>query len=313
MKQIKIAIMLLLSMTLFACGWGRSVAPVPEHLSAGAKQTQKGLKWYKKRCYDRALEHFLRAHELYSASDVLDGVAMSLNNLGSVYQGMGDCERALLCFDEAYRVYVYLEKEEEAARTLSNKASALITMGSLDEAEEVLGKALGMDIKTKNRKVWITILNNKGVLLTRRKQYKEAETLLVGCLQAMEQDTFQNSASVNFALGNLMLETERFEKAVSFFDSALEFDREVGFYKGMADDLYYMGLAFSKAEKGEEAIQRWKRSAKIYAMIGCINDVNKVMKCLKESSLKYGVDISLTELFIKKWLCGEAYEKPCHD
>jgi tetratricopeptide (TPR) repeat protein len=313
MKQIKITILLLLAMTLFACGWGRSMTPVPEHLNAGTKQIQKGLRWYQKGCYDRALEHFLRAHELYSTSDVLDGVAMSLNNLGSVYQAMGDCERALLCLDEAYRIYVYSEKEAEAARTLNNKASTLIKMGRLDEAEGVLGKALGMVTKANNSKVQITILINQGVFLTKRGQYKEAEALLVDCLRTMEQDTLQSSASVYFALGNLMLETQRFEKAVAFFDKALESDRRAGFYKGIADDLYYMGLAFFKAEEGKDAIQRWKRSAKIYAMIGCVNDANNVMKYLKESSLKYGVDIGLTELFIKKWLRGESYERLCHD
>lgn len=313
MKPIKIAVLLLFSMTFFACGWGRSLTPVPEHLSAGAKQIQKGLRCYQKGCYDKALEHFLRAHELYSASDVLDGVAMSLNNLGSVYQAMGNCEHALLYFDESYRMYVYLKKDEEAARTLNNRASALITMGRLDEAEEVLSRGLGMVTKANNSKVRFAILNNKGVLLTKRMEYKEAETVLVDCLQAMGQDTLQSNASVYFALGNLMLETQRFEKAVAFFDKALESDRQVGFYKGMADDLYYMGLAFFKAEEGEDAIQRWKRSAKIYAMIRCVNDVKKVMKCLKESSRQYGADIGLTELFIKSWLRGESYERLCDD
>ena len=149
--------------------------------------------------------------------------------------------------------------------------------------------------------------------MTKRREYKDAEAVLLDCLRAMEQDSVENSASVHFALGNLMLETERFEKAVFFFDSALHSDRTVGFYKGMADDLYYMGLAFSRDEKVEEAIQRWKRSAKIYAILGYVNDVNNVMKYLKELSLKYNVDINLTELFIKQWLCGESYERLCHD
>jgi hypothetical protein len=81
----------------------------------------------------------------------------------------------------------------------------------------------------------------------------------------------------------------------------------------MADDLYYMGLAFFRDEKGEDAIQSWKRSAKIYALIGRVDDVNKVVQYLKESSLKYDIDIGLTALFIKRWLRGEIYESLCHD
>lgn len=313
MKQIKIAILLLLSISLFACGWGRSVTPVPEHLSAGGKQIQQGLKWYKKGCYDRALEHFLRAHELYSASDVTDGVAMSLNNLGSVYQGMGDSERAVACFDEAYQLQMYIGDKGEAARTLSNKGSALIAMGNLDEAEAVLDKSADMALNAKDRKVRIGILNNKGVLRTKNKEYKEAEKLLADCLKETQQYDSSQSASVNFALGNLMLETDRLEKAASFFAKALESDQRIGFYKGMADDLFYMGLAFSRAGKEKQAIESWKRSAKIYALIGCVNDVNKTMQYLQELSLKHGVDIGLTESFIERWLSGESYESPCHD
>ncbi len=313
MNRVKITIMLLLSISLFACGWGRSVTPVPEHLSAGAKQIQKGLKWYQKGCYDRALEHFLRAHELYSASDVVDGVAMSLNNLGSIHQRMGDCDSALLYFDEAYRIYLHLGQEGEAAKTLSNKAAALVAMGNLDEAEDVLDKAADMALNAKDRKVWITILNNKGVLCTKQKKYQEAEKLLIDCLKETEQYDSSQSASVNSALGNLMLETDRFEKAASFFAKALECDQRIGFYKGMADDLFYMGLAFSRAGKEKKAIERWKRSAKVYALLGCSNDVNNTIKYLQELSLKHNVDISLTESFIQRWLSGEAYENPCHD
>jgi len=198
-NRVKIGILLLISISLFACGWGRSVTPVPEHLSAGGKQIQKGLKWYKKGCYDRALEHFLRAHELYSASDVTDGVAMSLNNLGSVYQGMGDSERAVACFDEAYQLQIYIGDKGEAARTLSNKGSALIAMGNLDEAEAVLDKSADMALAAKDRKVRIGILNNKGVLRTKNKEYKEAEKLLADCLKETQQYDSSQSASVNFA------------------------------------------------------------------------------------------------------------------
>jgi tetratricopeptide (TPR) repeat protein len=312
-NRLKVAILSFLVISFFACGWGRTVTPVPEHLSAGGKQIQKGLKWHQKGCYDRALEHFLRAHELYSASDVVDGVAMSLNNLGSIHKEMGDCDGAVLYFDEAYKTYLYLGKEKDVARTLSNKAAALIAMGNLDGAEQALDKAADMLPKDKDKKIWISIRNNKGVLLTKKREHKEAEKLLADCLKETQQYDSSQSASVNFALGNLMLETDRLEKAASFFAKALESDQRIGFYKGMADDLFYMGLAFSRAGKEKQAIESWKRSAKIYALIGCVNDVNRVMKYLKESSVKHSVNLSLTESFIERWLSGEMYESPCHD
>ena len=73
----------------------------PVHLSAGAEQIKKGNNLYQKGCYKGALEHFFRAHELYAVSDQQSGIAMSMNNIGSVYRALGDASGALVFFEEA--------------------------------------------------------------------------------------------------------------------------------------------------------------------------------------------------------------------
>ncbi len=79
---------------------------------------------------------------------------------------------------------------------------------------------------------------------------------------------FSEFSTVNFALGDLMLETQRYEKAVAFFRSALTVDRLSGFYKGIADDLAAIGSVYLFQKNDELAMNFYKRSVKIYALIG---------------------------------------------
>ncbi|MCK4487538.1 MAG: tetratricopeptide repeat protein, partial [Desulfobacterales bacterium] len=92
----------------------------------------KGLEWYQRGCYRKSLEYFFRAYELCSASDMLDGVAMSLNNIGAIYRITGNYEEAVSYFDEAYAIYSDLNNQKEAVKALSNKAATFICMGNLD-------------------------------------------------------------------------------------------------------------------------------------------------------------------------------------
>ncbi|MDL1975364.1 MAG: tetratricopeptide repeat protein [Deltaproteobacteria bacterium] len=298
------------SACLLVCGCGGSALSVPDHLTSGARELNRGIDLYQKGCYNSALEHFSRAHELYSASDMLYGVAESLNDLGSAYQGMGECESAILCFDEAHALYLHLGKDGDAAKTLSNKAAVLIATGRLDKAEGTLNRASKLDKKAGCGKAEVSIMNNMGVLLTKKKEYDRAEIVLAGCLSASKKDPCQ-MVSACFAMGNLMLETGRYEKAVSYFSSALTCDRKNGFYKGIADDLFYMGLAFDRWGKEKESIERWKRSAKVYALLGCADEVDRVMKRLGESSVRQDVDITVTKSFVDRWLRGEICERLC--
>ena len=95
--------LLLLStlLLIFSCSGG-SVKKDPAPMHPAMKQLQKGLAWYPQGCFQQSLEAFTKAHELFTASDRLPGVAMSLNNIGNVYRYIGDSQSALLFFQESY-------------------------------------------------------------------------------------------------------------------------------------------------------------------------------------------------------------------
>jgi tetratricopeptide (TPR) repeat protein len=311
MRVFTLRVIIVLLLLVSACASGKPQKESPRHLSSGAREMQRGLEWYQRGCYEKSLEYLFRAYDLYSASDVLEGVAMSLNNIGTIFRIIGEYEKATSYLDESYAIYSELNNQEGALRALSNKAATLIDAGALDDAEHLLQSAMQQLPPTGNTRLLIPLLQNQGVLLTKKESFDAAEEVLVKCLNQVDSLDPLGTASLHFAFGNLMLKTNRPSEAVDSFEKALSIDRKLGFYDGMADDLFSMGEAYLKLGQEEKAVAAWKRSAKIYALIDHATELQKTMEHLRETAQRAGADISVTESFVDRWREGRLYESPC--
>jgi tetratricopeptide (TPR) repeat protein len=188
----------------------------------------------------------------------------------------------------------------------------LIHMERLDKAEQVIEEALRV-LPPNNTNLLIPVLQNKGILMTKKGAYEAAEEVLAKCLDQADSLDPMGMASLHFAFGNLMLKTNRPADAIASFEKALSIDRDLGFYKGMADDLFFMGLAYTRLGQDEKAARCLMRSIKIFALINEAGQVYETMKYLKEAAQKAGVNISVTEAFVERWRQGRLYETPCGD
>ena len=309
MKPFNAFFILLFALFWFACAGGNSAKKIPEHITAGMKEMTKGIARYNKGCYKDSLEYFFRAHELFVTSNQLSGVAMSLNNIGNVYRITGDIESALLFFDEAFAIYSDMGDPLGGVQVLSNKVAALIDGDRLEQAEKVLN--ITEEIAKKNRILFGPLFRNRGILLIKKTEYSRAEELMQTALANTDPENPSEFATVNFALGKLMFETQRYEKAIDFFKTALKADRLSGFNKSIADDLAAIGSAYLKLGKTELAVNFLKRSVENYAIIGNHKKVQNIMEKLEKVSEKTGIDLSITKRFVNRWLEGKALENPC--
>jgi tetratricopeptide (TPR) repeat protein len=308
MKRTFCVLLLLLISLVFACG-GPSVKQTSEASNSGMKELRKGIGWYQKGCYHKSLEHFMRAGELFAASDYLAGTAMTMNNIGNVYRLIGDSKSAALFFDESYAIYSDLNQPEGAIQALANKSALFIDDNDFDNAEAVIRKAESM-AKTSGI-VSISLLNNKGVLLTKRKDYIAAENVLNQALTAATPENFRSIATVNASLGNLQLERGEYEQAIEFFSKALEVDQASDFHMGLADDLTAIGTVFYLQKKYDLALKYFRRGIKIYAIFGNQEKVAFINGMMEAAAEATGIDISVTRHFVDKWAAGDLMESPC--
>jgi tetratricopeptide (TPR) repeat protein len=193
---------------------------------------------------------------------------------------------------------------------LSNKAAALIDANRLEEAENVMDQAdeIAMQINIP----FLPIQKNRGILLVRRQEFERAEEILTSVLEMTDPENLSEFAAVNFALGNLMAETGRYDEAIGFLKAALKADRSSGFYSGIAEDLAAIGDVYFIQAKYELAAQFFKRSIKIYALTQNEKKVEQWMEQLEKASEKADLDIGVTSYFVNRWLNQKSHESPCN-
>ncbi len=310
MKYLRFGFSCLILFFLIACAGGPVVEDrTPQTILSGTREINKGAAFYQKGCYERSLEHFLRAHELYAAADHLPGVAMSLNNIGTVYRATGDFNSALYVFDESYRIYTEMQDDKGALQSLSNKAATLIEGGRLDEAGKVLDIA---ERQAEGMKFFFSPLaKNRAVWLAKRKDDARAEKMLAEALARTDPADFSGLATINFAMGNLLSEKGRPEAAASFFEKALAADRSAGFLKGIAADLTALGELCVRSGKHAEAAAYFTRGIKIYALMAEGEKAAELMEKLEAAAREANVDIRVTRHFVERWLDGKILENPC--
>ena len=237
MRTVNIGIALIFVLFLASCGGTKEVI-VPDHISAGSVQTDKGMPFYERGCYARALDHFYRANELYTAIGDSRGMAMSANNIGVVYRAMGEAAAAIPFFEDALRMYRSLGDQEDVRQTLSNLAAAQVDTGDYAAAGKNIDEALKIRI---GRKPFVPAMTVKGILLAKQGDVKGAEAMLKEALDNIDRRNPAGAAAANYAMGELLLGTARYKEAVPYFEKALESDRKAGFYRGIADDLTALG------------------------------------------------------------------------
>jgi len=307
MRTVKMGIALVFVLFAASCG-GTKEGIVPEHISAGTVQTSKGMPFYERGCYARALEYFYKANELFTAIGDSRGMAMSVNNIGVVYRAMGEAAAAIPFFEDALRMYRSLGDEEGIRQTLSNLAAAQVDTGDYASAARNIDEALKIRI---GRKPFAPAMTVKGILLQRQGDVKGAEAMLTEALKNIDKKNPAGAAAANYAMGELLRGMTRYQEAVPYLGKALEYDREAGFYKGIADDLTALGRCRAGLRDDASAVNDWEQSVRIYALLRMEEKTRATMGLLEEAAKRSNRDISLTRALVDRWLKGEMTETIC--
>ncbi len=281
---------------------------MPNHISAGSVQTDKGMPFYERGCYARALDHFYRANELYTAIGDSRGMAMSANNIGVVYRAMGEAAAAIPFFEDALRMYRSLGNQEDVRQTLSNLAAAQVDTGDYAAAGKNIDEVLMIRI---GRKPFVPAMTVKGILLAKQGDVKGAEAMLKEALDNIDRRNPAGAAAANYAMGELLLGTARYKEAVPYFEKALESDRKAGFYRGIADDLTALGRCSAGVSDDAAAVNYWQQSVRIYALLGMEEKVRATMAILEEAAKRSNINIDLTRTLADRWLKGNTTDNIC--
>jgi tetratricopeptide (TPR) repeat protein len=299
MRKVNLILFFIMLIIFLACSGPETIRKGNNRIRLSNSEVDSGNRLYRRGCYRQSLSHFFRAFELFASSDRLRGTAMCLNNIGNVYHSLDDTETALSFYNEAYSTYRTLGDQKNEIHSLTNIAAALIDCNQLSKAEEVLINA--ENIANQVNISFPPLLTNKGILLTKIQKYDKAQITLTLALKKTDPEAAAAIAPIHFALGTLMMKTNRYAEAISFFHKALRADQETSFHKGIADDLTFIGDSLIFLGKQKEAASYYKRGIMIYALINKKEKKLETIKKLAVISEQEGADLFITNFFIEKW------------
>ena len=215
-----------------------------------------------------AIRQFEIAARLSQAANNQAKQALALNNIGSVYDDLGEQPKALEYYNQALPLLRAVGDRSGEAATLNNIGHVYDALGEQPKALDYYNQALPILRAVGNRLGEAAALNNIGLVYSALGDkpkaldyYNQALPILraVGN-RSGEARALNNIGGVYDALGEQ-------PKALAYFNQALPLYRAVGDRSGEAATLNYVGFLLASQKQPELAIVFYKQSVSQYEIL----------------------------------------------
>src|SRR5215813_10710755 len=217
----------------------------------------------------RGIEKYHEALELYRRATDRNGEAVTLNDIGWVYQSLGEMQKALENFNEALPLRRAVGDRRGEAQTLNNIGQAYDTLGETQKALEKYNEALPLWQAVGARSGEAITLNNIGLVYQSLgeaqkalEKYNEALPLrrAVGD-RSGEAITLNNIGLVYQSLGEA-------QKALEKYNEALPIFRAVGDRRGEAQTLNNIGRVHDSLGEAQKALEKYNEALPLRRAVG---------------------------------------------
>jgi tetratricopeptide (TPR) repeat protein len=259
-----------------------------------------GLSKYYMGKYSEAKTDLLHALELCDKhGDVLITGVIN-NDLGMVYDDLGERETALDHYEEALRIFRKINNKGEEATALGNIGVVYLLSGVFDKALDYLYQALEIDRKVGNRGGEGYTVNNIGVVYRRKgdlekalSYYKEAQII------HDEVGNTSMSATALNNIGRLYDELGDTDAALDHLVMALEIYRDISNLPNEAVALNNIGKIFLKQNQFDKSMDYFLRALEIVNQIG--NKGEKIKVLINLGEVQYEVkDLENSEITLNE-------------
>src|SRR6266404_6304748 len=203
-----------------------------------------------------AIARYEQALQLYRGIGDRGSEGSTLNNVGFVYQSLGDNQKALEYYNQALPVLRDAGDRSGEARTLSNIGLIHSNLGDRQKALEFYNRAMLASKSAGDRNGEASTLDNIGVLyaaIDEKQKALDYHNQALPLRRALgdrsgEAGTLNNIGSVYLSLGE-------HQKALEYCNQALSIIRAVGDRRGEANTLHNIGAVYSSLGDRQKALQ----------------------------------------------------------
>lgn len=307
-----IACILLMLPGISSCA-GAPPKPIELEKEKALDYANKGVRWFKKGCYSRALSLFEDSLRINQSIDNLPGMAYDYNNIGMLALNTGKLNEAREFFTLAARIQRNLDNEAGLSLSLSNLAAVDLKAGNPDQAERHLEEAFQAANRGKDDIQQAFVLNLMGHLYWQKDLLAMANDSVSKAIAIYEAgDNKSGLASSCHNLGLIRMSEGNYMEAQTLWGKALELDQETLDYPGIAADLEMLAKLSLKQERWSEADEYARRAFNVCYNIGHKEKASLVLEILKKADEAGNLKSPIAGLEAKfKEMSSPDFDLPC--
>ncbi len=192
-----------------------------------------------------------------------------LNDLGIAYQSLSQFNRSIELFQQALEIYQKIADRNAEAASLCNLGNMYYSLSHYQQAILYYQQSLDISKEIGNRSFEINSLNGLGLSYYSLGQYQQAIQFHQQSLEITRQIANRNGEANSLCnLGNVYDSLGQYQQAIQFQQQSLEIRREIGNRNGEADSLCSLGIAYHSLGQYQQTIQFQQQSLKIFREIG---------------------------------------------
>jgi tetratricopeptide (TPR) repeat protein len=243
-------------------------APPPQDVDCDALH-QEGDDLYYQARYQEALDKFHDALACYRKDSDREGEAITLNDIGHIYHGLGQYEEALDYFAQALTIAQEIGSRVGEGVTLNNIGLVYQSLGRYDEALDYYEQSLAIRGEIGDRAGEGTTLNNIGGVYDNLGRHAEALDYYEQALVIYREvgDQYGEGTTLN-NIGLVYDNLGRYAEALDYYEQSLTIKWEIGDQYGEGTTLNNIGDVYHSLGQYEEALDYLEQALAIQQKIG---------------------------------------------
>jgi class 3 adenylate cyclase/Tfp pilus assembly protein PilF len=264
----------------------------------------QGVSWVNRSDYPKTLYYYIRALNIAKQMGHPAGIAIALNNVGSIYHNQADYPKALDYYIQSLKV----NEQMRTAITLSNIGVIYMNQGNYPKALDYNMRSLEINEQKGDQYEVANALSNIGGIYMNQDDYPKSLDYYTQSLKIYEQIDHQIGIAKSYGnIGLIYYKQGEYPKALNYYKKTLEIYKQIGEKNGIASSLTNIGVIYQNQGDYAKALNFCQKSYEISLSIrslfrqkgscSCLYDTHKAMgngnKALNYLELLTAVEDSL--------------------
>lgn len=227
--------------------------------------------------YQKAIDNFDKASEMYASVGDSTGISSSYNALGIANYYQGNLETSIHWYKKSIEIDRKLGSDDVKSSYL-NIGSTYGELGAYDDAIKYYRKALHLNVAKKDSSGISGCYNNIGTLYSEQGNFPLALQNYNKSLRINEKLRDSLSLILDYNnIGIIFKKRSNYKKALEFYQKSLAISQSIGDKKAMNHTTMNIGIIYNNQLQYEQAIPLFKKALKSSKEIG---DNRLVSSCL---------------------------------